>query len=111
MITTRVPDLTVSTKFTATNTNCLSGTQLETAPTNGKYVVYIASTVNTATVSVSAPGQQAAQDDDVPLFSNGVPPLDQANPWCLKVRAGQKPVVNLGGTTGTVYCITQFFAG
>lgn len=107
----RLADLTVVKFFSAVNTNCLSGSVLETIPTDGTLVISIASSVNTATIAINAGQLGAALADNVELWANGVPPLKDAAAYRIPVRAGVKPIVALGGTTGNVYMVAQFFAG
>lgn len=92
-------------KFTATNTDMLDGTALDPIPSTGLMRIYVASTVNTATISVNpsvSPSPNGGRDDNVVLMDNGVP--FQYSPfYSFTVTKGEFLRLGLGGTTGTVY--------
>lgn len=106
----RAPDLLTVKLFTATSTDALSGTQLVNSPGNGEYHIYIASSVNTATLSITKPGGQAATSDTIALWVNGVPPIDSCLPYVVPVVKGDKVVVSIGGTTGNIYMVVAFYS-
>lgn len=88
---------------TAADADVLNGSELETSPGRGVYVVRAASTVNTATLAVASPGKpEVSKDRAITLRANGEV-LSQDTPWIVVVRKGDRVVVDLGGTTGTVF--------
>lgn len=91
-------------KLTGTSTSVLSGTDLAQIPWPGIIKLYIASTVNTATIKIpnlnpSVPAVAQA----VALWANGVPQIRDLLPYSIPASPGNPPLVELGGTTGTVY--------
>lgn len=100
----------VITVDTGADADVLSGTDLANIPEAGLLIVFMASTVNTATLSAGMGGRQASRAISIPLRTNGVPNVDQDNPVLLQaVDSGPRPVLDLGGTTGTVFTIARFF--
>lgn len=94
----------------AADADALAGTDLETIPSAGLLLIFVASTVNTATITMTTPGRQTARTIAIKLRANGVPNVDQDSPvFSLPVQAGTRPVVNLGGTTGTIFTVARFF--
>lgn len=94
---------------TAADTDALSGTDLETAPGPGQIDVWIASTVNTATVTAVLGGANIVRNQVVPLKANGIPVITDDPPLMSEaVVGGEKVVVNIGGTTGTVHTLAIF---
>lgn len=94
----------VSVKLTGTSSNILSATDLAQIPWRGFIKVWISSTVNTATVKIpnlnpSVPAVAQA----VPLWANGVPQVKDLIPYTVPASPGNPPLIELGGTTGTVY--------
>ncbi len=94
----------VSVKLTGTSTNILAATDLAQIPWKGNLKVFLASTVNTATVKIpnlnpSVPAVAQA----VPLWANGVPQIRDLIPYSVPAAPGNPPLIELGGTTGTVY--------
>lgn len=94
----------VSVKLTGTSTNVLAATDLAQIPWRGFVRLWLASTVNTATIKIpnlnpSVPAVAQA----VPLWANGVPQVKDLIPYTIPAAPGNPPLVELGGTTGTVY--------
>ncbi len=88
---------------TAVDSDVLNGSEVETAPGRGMYVIRAASTVATATLAVATPGQpEISNDRAITLRANGEVRAEDA-PWVVVVRKGDRVVVDLGGTTGTVH--------
>lgn len=91
-------------KLTGTSTNILAATDLAQIPYRGYIRLYLASTVNTATIKIpnlnpSVPAVAQA----VPLWANGVPQIRDLLPYTIPASPGNPPLAELGGTTGTVY--------
>lgn len=99
----------VTLTFTATSTDMLSGTDLATVPGPGLLQAWVASTVNTATLSATVGAVNAKRSAAVRLRSAGLPNLSDDPPDVMvAVNGGEKPAFVLGGTTGTVYLITRW---
>ncbi len=89
--------------LTGTDADILAGSELEFAPGNGVYQIKAASTVNTATLAVSSvDSPKVSSARAISLRANGEI-LSQDTPWILPVSSGEKVVIELAGTTGTVY--------
>lgn len=94
---------------TAADTDALSGTDLERAPSPGLLQVYCASTVNTATLTAVVGGENIVRGQVLPLRTSGVPNINEDPPQVeIAVLGGEKIVVNLGGTTGTIHTVAVF---
>lgn len=94
--------------LTGADADVLNGSELETAPGHGTYVIRAASTVNTATLAVSSPGRAAvSQARAIVLRANGEI-LSQDTPWVQPVQPGLRVQIALAGTTGTVYVEVAF---
>jgi hypothetical protein len=97
--------------LTAVDADILAGSELEFSPGDGVYVVRAASSVNTATLAVSgnkSPVVSPARA--ITLRANGEVRSEDV-PWVLQSRAGEKVLVALAGTTGTVYVWVQYIGG
>lgn len=89
--------------FTAVDADVLNDSELETSPGAGMYVIRAASTVNTATLAVSSPGQPTISPARaIVLRANGEPRAEDT-PWIVVTEKGDRVVVALAGTTGTVF--------
>ena len=88
---------------TSADADVLDGTELETIPGAGLLTVRAASTVNTATLDVqSSRAPQVSNARAITLRANGeIRAYDSA--WVMSVSAGERVIIGLGGTTGTVY--------
>lgn len=94
---------------TAADSDALSGTDLERVPGPGVLSVWIASTVNTATVTAVVGGANLLRSQVIPLRTNGVPNVNEDPPaFSVLAEGGEKVVVNLGGTTGTIHTVALF---
>lgn len=104
-----MPKMRVMVQDTAADTDALSGTDLEFAPGPGLLQVWVASTVNTATLTAVVGGENIVRNQVVPLRTNGVPNVNEDDPQvAVAVGGGEKVVVNLGGTPGTIHTIAIF---
>lgn len=95
--------IVVTEVHTAVDTDALDGTELETMPGDGLLTVRAASTVNTATLDIQSSRQPSvSQARAITLRANGeVRAYDVA--WVMPVTQGERVIVGLGGTTGTVF--------
>jgi hypothetical protein len=105
-----MPTLRVMVKDTAADADAFSGTDLELIPGPGLLEVYTASTVNTATCTAVVGQDNLLRDNAVSLRTNGVPNVDQDDPLFVyeSETGGEKVVINLGGTTGTIFTVGLF---
>lgn len=100
--------LNYSEVLTGVDTDILTGSELEFAPSDGVFVVRAASTVNTATLAVNGNrGPIVSSARSITLRANGEVRAEDV-PWIVPVTAGEKVTLALAGTTGTVYVFVQF---
>lgn len=89
--------------LTGADADILNGSEIETAPGRGVYVLRAASTVSTATLAVATPGRpEVSKPRTITLRANGEV-LSQDTPWMVVVKKGDRVVASLAGTTGTVH--------
>lgn len=98
-------------ELTATSTDVLDGTELSQPQTAGQLKLWVASTVNTATLEVPQIMHQPGKTALIRKRTDGIPDL-QADPcFVIPVQQGSRPVVSLGGTTGTCHFTGIFVPG
>lgn len=94
---------------TAADTDALSGTDLERAPGPGILSVWCRSSVTTATLTAVVGGKNILRNQVLPASTNGQILINEDPPaFSLPVSGGEKVVVNIGGTTGTVHTLALF---
>ncbi len=87
---------------TAASGDILSGTELDTIPSSGVLFVRACSTVNTATIELPQIGHKPGVTNLLKLRANGIP--DPRDVWVtIPVIQGTRPVIAVGGTTGTIH--------
>ncbi len=94
---------------TSANTDVLSGTILQNAGP-GRYIVFARSSVDTATISISAPGQQIADAEVVPEGPADIHiDIDSDPCWIMDIPqgGGQQPTIAIAGTTGTFIVLVK----
>jgi len=97
--------------LTGADADVLNGSEIETAPGHGMYVIRAASTVSTATLAVASPGKpEVSKARAITLRANGEVRAEDT-PWMVVVRKGDRVVVSLAGTTGTVHVEAAFLGG
>lgn len=99
------PDLLIEFEKTAVSSDILSGTDLDQPLSDGVAYVWCASTVNTATLEVAQPGHSPGNTNLIQKRTDGIPECNAQLPWKIPLRKGKRPVVVLGGTTGTVHFV------
>lgn len=104
-----VPDQLVDVEHTSTSSDCLASTELDQPSRNGTLLIWAASTVNTATLEVPQAGHNPGVTNLLPKASDGIPLVDRVIPYKVQVTAGKRPMVVLGGTTGTVHITAAFY--
>lgn len=102
-----MPALQVTVTDIAADTNVLLGTDLDTVPYSGLLQIWMASTVLTATVTISLGDIQSVRGAIIPLRTNGVPNINEDPPAFEALVDGGHPNVALGGVTGTVMTIAR----
>jgi hypothetical protein len=109
MVSASLGPIQVQVIDTGADTDALSGTDLTNAPGRGRLRIWIASTVNTATLTLTIAGTLIARAMSISLRSNGMPSISDDPPVCdIGVDTGEKITANLGGTTGTIYTIARW---
>ncbi len=93
----------VEIEFTAVNSDCLSGTEVDQPPADGLLHVWVGSTVNTATLETPQFAHSPSVTALIRKYSDGIPPISDMIPFVIPIAKGKHPVVVLGGTTGTVH--------
>lgn len=91
-------------RITSADADVLSGTLLASAGP-GKYTMWLVSTVDTATVTISAPGQQIAAAENIQESATDVAiKVNENLPWVIVIPpgGGVQPTIAVAGTTGTV---------
>lgn len=94
--------------LTVADADVLNGSELETAPGNGVMVVRAASTVNTATLAVSSPGQPPVSQPRAVTLRANAEILSEDTPWTITVVKGDRVTIALAGTTGTCYVESSY---
>ncbi len=95
-------------EFTAVNTDCLSGTSLDQPPADGSLFLQARSTVNTATITGPQYNAQEGRTMLLKKGTDGIPNATEDPWWVVPVNKGKRPVIVLGGTTGTVHLCVGF---
>lgn len=102
-------NITAFVQDTAADADALAGSDLEFAPGPGTLEVYVASTVNTATLTAVIGDRNVVRAQVIPLRANGIPNSEEDPPAIAEiVEGGEKIVINIGGTTGTVHTSAVF---
>lgn len=102
--------VTVVKYFTATNTDALSGTELDPPPRDGVIVVTAFSDNVTATLEIAQAHHQAGKTNIIPYSgTNADIKMEAGVPFRLPVKAGQRPAVVIGGTVSKVHLVAQFY--
>ncbi len=99
----RPPDILVEVEDTGADGDVFSGTEIDQPKSNGIGIYFAASTVNTATVEVPQAGHDPGKTSLLQLRANGIPDINAQVGFKIPIRAGARPVISLGGTTGTVH--------
>ena len=94
--------------LTGADSDILAGSEMETAPGTGVYIIRAASTVNTATLQVSGTAGAAVSSARAVMHRANGEILAADTPWIVPVMRGEKVTVGLAGTTGTVYLESLF---
>lgn len=88
---------------TSTSTDVLASTEFDPVPGNGKLYVWVASTVNTATLEVPQANHRTGITQLIRKRTDGIPSIKEDQAFVVPCKAGTHPVLVLGGTTGTVH--------
>lgn len=92
------------TLYETTTGEKLGGTVLATAPGPGRVTVRAASSVNTATLSLSGmkDNPTGGQAQAIKLRANGEIRTNEDTPWQFIVNGGETLGLTIGGTPGTI---------
>ncbi len=84
----------------ATDADVLSGTLLSNAGP-GTYVIWASSTAIDGTISISAPGQQIANAEQIQQDAQAAVRIDQNMPWTMfiPIGGGVQPTISYVETT------------
>lgn len=94
---------------TAAVADSLQASDLERMPGAGIYRAWLASTVNTATFTITQGRENISRAQAIILRSNGVPNVSDDPPSIELIVTGEERfIVATGGTTGTIYQLHQF---
>ena len=99
---------TVMVQDTGADADAFAATLLDRAPGPGVVEIWVASTVNTATYSLDVGGENVIRTQVVPLRTNGIPNISDDSPITVPVGGGEKILLALAGTTGTIHSIARF---
>lgn len=88
---------------TATNANILGSTDLQTAPSAGVVLFWIASTQADTIVTISAPPTVAVRAVNPMLRTNGVPLVSDDSPVAVAVRGGEQIVLQMTIVTAATF--------
>jgi len=92
--------------LTASNTDVLNGTDLESVPDTGVLRVYGASDQNDSTITITGPGQQPVVRGQAMIQrTNGMPDKNTDNPYLIGVERGGKYVIDITEVTAMVAVI------
>lgn len=103
------PGVVVIPRASAADADVLAGTLLANAGP-GRYIIYARSTVDTATITITAPGQQIASAETVPEGPADIRiNINDDTPWVIDIfeGMGQQPTIAIGGTTGTFIVLVK----
>lgn len=95
---------------TATNSDILSGTELDAPPRSGVLYLWAASTVNTATLEIPQMGHRTGVTALLRKRTDGIPDIKADPPFIVPVKQGVRPTIVLGGTTGTCHFTGRFIS-
>lgn len=99
------PDLMVIKEFSAASTDMLSGTDLDQPESNGRAIAFLGSSVSTATLEIAMPGHSPGNTNYVLKRTDGIPLLNSDPGYSIPIAKGKRPILILGGTTGTCVLI------
>jgi len=101
--------ITVESVLTASNTDFLSGTQLDQPGVPGVYTVWLASTVGDTTVSITLGGRTIVSGAVVILRANSEIRNDEDNFYQMLSRTGGRPVINITEVTAASIRVRVIF--
>ena len=91
--------ITVEETLTASNTDFLSGTQLDQPGVPGVYTVWLASTVGDSTVTISLGGRTVVSAGTIILRANSEIRENEDPYFQMLSRTGGRPVINVTEVT------------
>lgn len=103
--------IVVETSLSATNSDVLNGTDLDSIPTAGVLVIWAASTVADSTITITGPGSEpVVRNRPLPLRANGMPSKLDDQPFSVGVIQGGHYVVDVTEVTAmTAHIIAVWY--
>ncbi len=104
-----LPDIVIEVEDTGADTDVFAGTEADQPKFDGYALYWGASTVNTATIELPQLGHDPGKTSLLPKRTDGIPAVSEQIPYKIPFQKGARPVVAVGGTTGTVHHILALF--
>lgn len=104
-----IPDVLIEVEDTAADSDVFSGSEADQPKADGYALLWIASTVNTATVEVPQAGHDPGKTALIRKRTDGIPSISDDPCFKIAIRKGSRPVVSVGGTTGTIHSTMAIF--
>lgn len=102
----------VSSTVTADNTDLLAATDLANIPRDGQLDIFIASTQNDTTLTITGPGVEAPiRTQKLQLRTNGMPLLSDDLPISIPVTQGAHYILNLDIVTAATANMIAIWRG
>lgn len=101
--------IVVTQTFTSDDTDALSGTDLENAPSAGVYAIWAASTQQDTLMEVSTQGVIPAKTVTLPKRTDGEPNMQDDMPVVVAVRSGTKVTISIDIVTGATVTLKTMF--
>jgi len=108
MFNLAIPDYIQTKKQTSTG-DIFATTDFSTPPGAGCYLIWITSSVNTATITVNQGSPQTGTAQFVPLVTADTPLLSAIAPYHLHTNGAANPTATAGGTTGTLVIMIYYY--
>jgi hypothetical protein len=93
----------------ATAANALTGTDLQSAPSAGVLLFWVASTQADSRVTIAAPPALASRNITPHVRTNGVPLVSDDSPVAIACRGGEQVILNITVVTAATIGYTVKF--
>lgn len=80
--------------------NALANSDLQSAPSKGAYIFWVASSQADTVITITAPPQMASRNITPHLRTNGVPSVQDDSPVSLAVNGGEQVALQIDIVTG-----------
>ncbi len=104
-----IPDVLIEVEDAAADSDVFAGTEADQPKADGHALLWCASTVNTATVEVPQIGHDPGKTALIRKRTDGIPSIQDDPCFKIPVAKGSRPVVSVGGTTGTIHSTLMIF--